>query len=152
MLPLSPSLWLAVGAAVLIAGLSGAVYVQTSRLEAVRTEYATFKAEVKVLGEAAQKAADAQKASDKLKKEKADAYNKRELAGLADTVKRLHDERANSNLLPAPAPGSRSPEIAAFDRSQLERALSVFVEGAANLVTEGSQAVIDLNAAKEWAK
>lgn len=152
MIPFSPSLWIAVGAAVLIAGLGIAVKVQTSRLDAVKQEYATFKAEVKAAGEAAQKLADARTAADKLNKEKTDAKHKKAVADLAATVKRLHDERANSNLLPAAAPGSRSPEIAAFDRTQLERALSGFVEGTANLITEGSQAVIDLNAAKEWAK
>ena len=152
MFPLSPSLWLAVGAAVLIAGLGIAVKVQTSRLDAVKTEYATFKAEVKATGEAAQKVADAQKAADKAKKENTDAKHKKTVADLADTVKRLHDERANTDIVPPAAPGSRSPEVAAFDRTQLNGALSSFVEGAANLVTEGSQAVIDLNAAKEWAK
>lgn len=152
MFPLSPSIWIALGAALLIAGLGVAVKVQTSRLEAVKQEYATFKAEVKVLGEAAQKAADVQKAADKLKKEKADAFSKREIAGLADTVKRLHDERARSSLLPPAPAGSRSPEIVSFDRTQLDGALSSFVEGAANLITEGNQAVVDLNAAKLWAQ
>ena len=152
MFPLSPTLWIYLGVAVVMATLGTAIKVQTSRLEAVKQEYATFKAEVKVLGEAAQKVADAQKAADKLKKEKADAYSKKEIAGLADTVKRLHDERARSSLLPAPSSSSRSPEIASFDRTQLDGALSSFVEGAANLVTEGNQAVVDLNAAKLWAQ
>ena len=152
MFPLSPSLWIAVGAALLIAGLGIAVKVQTSRLDAVRTEYATFKAEVKVLGEAAQKQADARTAADKLNKEKTDAKHKKAVSDLAATVARLRDERSGSSFLPAPAPNTASPEVATFDRTLLERAIRTLDQDIQGFVDEGSKAVIDLNAAKEWAK
>ena len=152
MFPLSPSLWMAVGAAVLIAALSGAVYVQTNRLDAVRTEYATFKAEVKATGEAAQKLADARTTADKLNKEKTDAKHKRAVADLSATVERLRNERAGSHIVPPAPAGSRSPEIAAFERTQLDGALSSFVEGTANLVAEGNQATLDLDTVKAWAR
>ena len=151
MFPLSPTLWMAVGAALLIAGLGIVVKVQTSRLEAVTAEYTTFKADVKAMGELAQKVADAQKAVDKSKKEKADANNAKTVAALADTIKRLRDERTSSSLLPPASPDSRNPEVVSFDRTQLDGALSGFVEGAANLIVEGSKAVVDLNTAKQWA-
>jgi len=152
MFPLSPSLWLAVGAAVLIAALSGAVYVQTSRLEAVKQEYATFKAEVKATGEAAQKVADAQKAADKAKKENTDAKHKKAVADLADTIKRLRDSRPSGDLVPAAPANSRSPEVAAFDRAELSRAVRTFDTEVQGLIDEGAKATVDLNAAKEWAK
>ena len=152
MFPMSPTLIAYAAVAALVVGLGVAVKVQTSRLDAAKTEYATFKAEVKATGEAAQKLADAQKAADKVKKENTDAKHKRAVADLSADLARLRDERANSHLLPPAAPNSRSPEIAAFDRPLLERALSGFVEGTANLIAEGSAATVDLNAAKEWAK
>lgn len=152
MFPLSPTLWLAVGAAVLVAGLTVAVKVQTSRLDAVRQEYATFKAEVKVLGEAAQKAADAQTATDKSKKERADAYNKRIVADLNNAIQRMRDERAGSDFLPPASPSAGSPEIASFNRAELERTIRNFDKGVQGLVDEGSKAVIDLNTAKKWAE
>lgn len=152
MFPLSPTLWVYAGVAVVIAALGTAVKVQTDRLDAVKQEYANFKAEVKALGEAAQKVADKQAADDKSKKEKADAYNKRTVADLAATVKRLRDERANTDIVPPAAPGSRSPEIASFDRAELVGAVRDFDAEVQSLVAEGSKAVIDLDTAKEWAK
>ena len=152
MFPFSPTLIAYAAVAALVVGLGVAVKVQTSRLEAVKTEYTKFKVEVEVLGEAAQKAADAQKASDKLRKEKADAYNKKVVADLNITVKRLRDERAGSSLLPPAPAGSRSPEIAAFNRAELDGALSSFVERTANLIAEGNKATVELDTAKAWAK
>jgi len=46
MIPLSPTGWIAVGTAVLIAALGIAVKVQTGRLDAAKAEYAAFKANV----------------------------------------------------------------------------------------------------------
>ena len=152
MFPLSPTLLMYIGVALLVAGLGAAVKGQTSRLDTVRQEYAEFRAEVRAMGEAAQKAADTQKAADKLKKERADAYNKKVVADLNTTVKRLRDERAGSDFLPPTPAGSRSPETAAFNRPLLERAIRDFDKGVQGLVDEGSKAVIDLNTAKDWVK
>lgn len=151
MFPFSPTLMVYAGLALVIACLGLAVKVQTDRLDAVKTEYAEFKAGVKVLGEAAQAAADKKAAEDKAKKEKADAYTKKVVADLNATVERLRDERAGSSLLPPAPAGSRSPEIAAFDRAELDGALSSFVERTANLIAEGSKATLDLDTAKAWA-
>jgi len=150
--PLSPTLWIYIGVAVVIAALGTAVKVQTSRLDAVKTEYATFKAEVKATGEAAQKLADAQAAADKAKKENIDAKHKKTVADLADTIKRLRDSRPSGDLVPAAPANSRSPEVAAFDRAELSRAVRIFDTEVQGLIDEGAKATVDLNAAKEWAK
>jgi len=152
MFPMSPTLIAYAAVAALVVGLGVAVKVQTSRLDAAKTEYATFKAEVKATGEAAQKLADAQKAADKVKKENTDAKHKRAVADLSADLARLRDERANSHLLPPAAPNSRSPEIAAFDRAELARAIRDFDSEVQGLVIEGAKATVDLDAAKIWAK
>lgn len=155
MFPLSPSAWLAIATAILIAGLGIAVKVQTSRLDSVKAEYATFKAQVDVLGREAEKAAKARELADKQRKEIADRENvktKSDLAGVYAAYRSLRDSRSGSSILPAPGPGSAGVETASFDRAALDRALSGFDSGVTGLLEQGDKAIADLNTAKGWAK
>lgn len=147
--------WAAIGAAVVIAGLGVALKVQTSRLDAVRAEYAAFRAQVEALGEAAKREAARIEAADKDRKGKADAENaktKRDLAGLYTAYGKLRDSRSGSGILPAAAPGAASPATAAFDRAALDRALSGFDRGVTGLLAEGDAAIADLDTARRWAQ
>ena len=114
-------LWIAAGAFVLglTTGTGGAWWVQGLRLDAVQAFVATTKAQ----GEAAKKLADAQTAEDKRKKESSDHEYETTIASLRADVKRMRDDRARSRFVPAAPAGSRSPELACFDRSELEQAL-----------------------------
>lgn len=147
--------WAVIAAGVVILGLGIALKVQTSRLDALRTEYAEFKAGVKALGEAAIVSAKAKEAADQAKKEKSDAANaktKRDLAGLYAAYGSLRDQRARGSLLPEAAPGSSSPDRITFDRAGFDSALSGFDKGVTGLLAEGDGAITDLNTARSWAR
>ena len=134
-------------------GAAAAWTVQGWRLEAVRAEYASFIAITKAEGEAAQKAAAIRVAADKQRKEEADHENADALATLAGTIKRLRDANdARRRIVPAAAPAGRRPDLACFDRAELESAIGGFLAEARSLVDQGSEAVVNLNTAKTWAQ
>lgn len=146
--------WAAIAAGVVIAGLGIALKVQSARLESCQSEYATFKAEVKALGEAAIKAAKQREADDKKRKETADAENakiRRDMSGVYDAYKRLRDQRAASGFVPAATSGASRPDRACFNRAELERTLGEIDAAGAGIAKEGDDYRIDLDTAKSWA-
>jgi hypothetical protein len=155
----SITLYAIIGAAVVIAGLTIALKVQSSRLEAVRSEYAGFVAQVKAAGEVAQAKAKAKEAVDKQLKEKIDHENKTLRTNLADAANRLRNASASSGRLPQVPASPGGAATAPIDTAELNRALREYFEGerrrdsaVAGLVIEGAENATDLNSAKEWAK
>jgi len=145
----------AIGAALVIAGLGVALKVQTSRLDAVKAEYATFVAQTKAIGEAAEKAAKAKEEADRKRKEDADAQltrSRRDLAALGDAYRSLREQRARSGFLSPPAPGAADPGRACLERAELERTLERIDAVGAGIAQEGDQARIGLDSAKRWAQ
>lgn len=155
MFPLSPSLWLAVGAAVLIAGLGVAVKVQTSRLDAVKQEYATFKAEVKATGETAQKAADLAAAARKqeiAKQEKANVLAQAAIRRRYDDFIASLRSGASGNNSSTPAPDARVCSDDAGNK-RLSDALENFEIGTAQLLAIAEQQAAALITLREaWPK
>lgn len=145
-------LWIAGVIAATIIGLSIAVKVQTARLEAVKAEYSAFKAQVAALGEAAAKEAARVNLANQKAKEVADAKTKALLVANADLGKRLRDARSNSGFLPKPPADSRSPQLACFQRTELESALQRLDAGVSELIGEGATFQLRLATAAEWAK
>ena len=145
-------LYAALGAVVVIGGMGLWLKIQGDALDRCRTEYASFVATAKALGEQKQKEADAEKARLEKAKERADADAKRLVRELNATRERLHHERANRNVVPAASPTSSRPELSCFDRSELGAALQRFREGLVGIAQEGDQATLELNTAKAWAK
>ena len=139
--------WAAVGAFLLILGLSVALKVQSSRLEAVQAEYTVFKSEVKRLGEEAERKTKEQIARDIKEKERRDADYKSRIARLERDNKRLRDNPPSSFLPPA-APGSASPDRAQIDRAEFDRAFLEFRTEILGITTEGDKAVIGLDSLK----
>lgn len=147
--------WLVLGATVLFAGMSSVIYVQHLRLKACKAEYATFVAKVKTQGEAAKEAAKKQADDDRKAKEKSDAQNKRDRANLTalyNAYRSMREQRARSGYLPAPAPGSPSPERATVNRSEFNRAMEYLDERGQGIAEKGDGYRVDLDSAKEWAK
>lgn len=145
----------AIGAALVIAGLGIALKVQTSRLDAVRAEYAQFKGGVEALGKQAEAAAKAKEAADKQNKEKADAASaksRRDLDGLYASYRSLRDQRSRGSLLPEASATSASPDRITFERKGFDNALSGFDSGVTGLLAEGDGAIVNLDAAKKWAR
>jgi seryl-tRNA synthetase len=110
--------WAAVGAFLLILGLSVALKVQSARLEAVQAEYTVFKTEVKRLGEEQEKKtketikAQEKKSHDRIKsledrlsRTRADfdrlrnSTSKSELPPVPDTARAVDDEARDKQLL-----------------------------------------------------
>jgi len=120
--------------------------------ESQKEKFAVYKSNVELLGKKAQADADKQKADDKLRKEKADAENKRTADNLRLTIKRLRDANASRGIVPAAPAGSSRPDLAAFDRAEYLGATGKLVEGLRGLADEGTAATVDLDTAKTWAQ
>lgn len=140
----------AIGAFVVISGMGIALKVQSSRLASCKQEFAAFQAQVKALGDAAEAEAKRIEAENKAKKDKYDKQINSLRAANAALNRRLRDSAGQSSL-PAPAPGSASPDRACFDRGILDDAIRAFTAGTAAIATEGQSAVDSLNNAREWA-
>ena len=136
-----PASWIVAGVVVLAAG----AYIW--RCEAIQDDM--VRAEAIAQQQAAE---NARKALEALKaKERADENYTRNLDRLRADVKRLRDSRPS--FLPAPAASAPSPARACFDRPQLERALRELDSGVQDLVREGDEARLGLDAAKQaWPK
>lgn len=146
-------LWLALGSFALGLASGGGVAwkVQGWRLDAVQAKFDGFVATTKAEGEAVKKLADATAAEDKRKKENSDHDYQTRIAGLVANNRRLRDARARSGYVPAAPAGSRNPEIACFDRSELDQALRRLDEGVTGLIAEGDADTVGLNVARSWA-
>lgn len=126
--------------------------IQGWRLAAVQATFDGFVQTTKALGEAAQKAATALEARDKQRKELADAENDRLILRLRTDIKRLRDARPGGGFVPAAGAGSLRPDLACFDRAELERALRALDLGVQSLVDEGSATAVDIDTARAWAR
>jgi hypothetical protein len=152
MMPISPTLYAAAGAAIVIAGLSGYAYVQTTRLGACKAEHELFVVQVKAAGDAQNAATAAANAANKAKKGKTDAENKRLRAANQSLVAKLREQRPGSSFVPGPDPASKRPDLACYDRPELERATGILVDRLRRLADEGTAATIDLDTLKGWAQ
>lgn len=146
-------LWFALGSFALgmASGAGSAWTVQGWRLDAVKAEYEGFVASTKAEGEAATKLTEATAAEDKRKKESSDHEYETTIASLRADVKRMRDDRARSRFVPAAPAGSRSVDLACFDRAELEQALQRFDDGISGLIAEGDAGAVGLNVARSWA-
>lgn len=155
LLKMFPGTWwiyAAVLAAAFAAGGTAAWQFQGARLDKVQAEYDGFVGMTRILGEAAAKAATEQAARDLKAKQGADRENQTTLDTLRADIKRLRDQRAGSSIVPAAAAGASRPDLACFDRSELERAIRAFDADIQGLVDEGSAATVNLDSAKKWAQ
>ena len=134
--------------ALIAAAVFGFGWLQGAHREQLKA--AKFEAATMALGEAARQRTEHIAAADKLRKEHADAENNRTITSLRADVKRLRDERARGNYVPAAPAGSRSPEIACFDRVELERAIQQLDARVSTMVARCDEGTVNLNTAKRW--
>lgn len=147
---LSPTGYIALGCAALVGLVSLYAYVQTSRLDACKSNYEAFVSETERLGKEAEIKVKQIEAENKLKKEKADAeLNKLRLDNAE--FKRLRDSDTRERGLPKAAPGSRNPTLSCFDRASLESAYGELVKELRGIADEGTEATIGLDTVKRWA-
>ncbi len=146
--------YVAAGAILAVTAAGGLAWLQTSRLDALRKEYAEFKGGVEALGRAAQQAAADKEKFDKLRKEAADAQNAAALATLTRTIDELrrNRDRARGSIVPEAPRASNRPDLACFDRPLLESALRDYRSRIRGLVDEGTAGAVNLDTAKSWAQ
>lgn len=156
MFPLSPSMWGAIGVALLVAGLGAAVKFQTSRLDACKAESAAFVAKVEAEGQIAAEAAKKRELSDLQAKKRADDENaraKRDLAGIYAAYRGLRDQRnAGSGSMPAAPAVTSGASRTCFDSAKFARAMGVLETGVPGITEQGDAARLRLSGAAEWAK
>ena len=155
---MNPTIILAILLALSVAanGVLAKLYVGAREdLAAEKQAFASFKDQVKVIGEKAEREAAATKMADKLAKDTADAENAAAVARLNTAVAKLRRERdsARGSIVPAAPAGSKCPdEQACFDRASLESALRELAAGVRGLADEGAALEADLNTARKWAQ
>lgn len=147
------SLWLLLAAFIagLASGAAPAWYVQGLRLDALQSKHDGFVNTTKAQGEAAKKEAEAKAKADRQLKESSDREYQITIASLRADVKRMRDDRARASFVPATPAGSRSVDLACFDRAELEQALQRFDDGISGLIAEGDAGAVGLNVARSWA-
>ena len=150
--PLGITFYAALAAGVIIVGLSIALKVQSSRLEATKAEYAGFVAQTKAIGDAqVLKTKETEAKHERIVKEK---DNELSLARTRfnDDVKRLRDTNTSRRSVPEAPTNSVKPHLACFDRAELDAAIRSFTGEIGEIAVKGESCTIDLNNAKEWAK
>ena len=149
---LSPTLYAAIGAAVVIGGLWIWGSVQTKRLEACKQEYAGFQAQVKALGEVAEAKARTKEKADLALKRRIDNENKSLRANLAAESKRVRDFNTLSGGLSGLPTNTERPDFACFSRAELDSAIRQYQSELLTIAEKGAQATLDLDTAKTWVK
>ena len=140
--------WIGIGLVIVLLGV--AVKVQTSRLEAVKAEYAGFVSKVDAIGKAQEAAAKIKDAQNVTRMETVNAENARTRGALNIALNSLRLANSGRGNLSAPAPTAASPTRTCFDPAKLDSALRKLDDGVQEIVGIGSGAVIDLDSAKRW--
>ncbi len=125
-------------------------YVKGCTDEKVRG--AKFEGAVAAVGAEQEKRARATGLINRQRQGEANAENSKLRNDYRLLVGRLRNERARSSLLPPAAPGTKRPQIASFDRAELDRALRDYETEVTGLLEEGDAARIDLDTVKKWAR
>jgi hypothetical protein len=125
---------------------------QTHRLHKEQKAFTQFQADVKAAGKAAEDAAVKKAAEDKKQKEKTDAENKRTTDSLNHELVRMRANNATRSLVPAATATASRPDLACFDRAELDGALRAFTGGTLEISGECAKATVDLDSAKRWAQ
>ena len=126
--------------------------IQSLRIDALQSQYDAFVDTAKAAGDIAQKQADARAEHDKQLKATSDANYQTAIDNLNADIARLRNARAGRNIVPPSPTNSRRPDLACFDRAELEQAVRNFDSGIQRLVDQGSANTIRLNAAAEWGR
>jgi hypothetical protein len=137
--------------AVVMAALAAGIEIQTARLHATQAAYDSFKEKVELIGRNQIEANKLRVSASKQLKARIDVENAKLRDDLAAASERLRIARASSSFLPA-IPGVAAGATVTADRAGLEAALRNFDTGVARIIDEGNGAVVDLNAAKQWAQ
>ena len=125
-------------------------YTYHHKFKSVQGEYAHFAADVKAKGELAAEHAKVVDADNVKRKELSDDEYNKTLAALTADNERLRNSSARISIVPQASPASKRPELACFDRAELEQATRRLDEGLSGIAAAGDERTIMLNAARAW--
>lgn len=147
------TLYAAIGAGVAILGLTIALKVQTARLDAVKDEYERFKGVTEAIGKIYKDKAKAKEAEYKAITKRTDDAHKKDTAYLRTDADRLRQQlnSGSGGLSGIPANPQR-PDLACFERSQLDSAIRQYQSDLLGIAQKGAQATLDLDTAKSWVR
>lgn len=165
MFPLSPGLWLAVGAGVLVLALGAGVKIQTSRLEACKTSAAAFVASVKAQGELAAKEAARVDLANRKAMEVANgeyAKVKGDLASTYAAYRKLRNDNTARRTLPEAPRVAGNADRTCYRSADVIRAVDAFEAGLSEsfgiletgipqITEQGDSARVRLIGAMKWA-
>jgi PHD/YefM family antitoxin component YafN of YafNO toxin-antitoxin module len=134
----------------LIAG-TGSWYVQGLRIDKLKSEHEIFIQKTKSVGEIVQVKSDTITVTQEKAKEVADVDYKEDFNRLNSELKLLRNQRASTSYTPAATANSRSPDLACFDRTELEQAFRFLDAGISELTQEGDTNALRLSVGMKWA-
>lgn len=126
-------------------------YVQGLRIDKLKSEHEIFIQKTKSVGEIVQSKSDTITVIQEKAKEVADVDYKETIKRLNADNKRLRNERARTSYTPAATANSRSPDLACFDRTELEQAFRFLDAGISELIAEGDNSTLRLSIGMKWA-
>lgn len=133
-------------------GAFGGYKIGMMRYNALKADFSDFKEKSALLAAEAEKNAKIESSRLENLREEANAAYTEKINNLNADIKRLRAQRTSSGYLPAATKAASSTNRICFDRSQLDRALSAFGDGAAGIIAEGDHYRIGLDTAKTWAQ
>lgn len=135
-----------------VVGSVCAWYIQGLRLDKAVANHETFVAQTKAAGEVAQIKVDVITDKQIELKEVADVDYKTINARLMSDIKRLSGNRSRRSYTPAAPADTGRPDLACFDRTELEQAFRFLDDGISKLAQEGDQNTLRLSVGMKWAQ
>ena len=135
----------------LIAG-SSAWYVQGLRIDKIKSDHSLEVQKIKNMGEIVQAKSDTITVIQEKAKEVADVDYKETIKRLNADNKRLRNERSRTSYTPAATANTGRPDLACFDRIELESAFQFLDAGLQDLIAEGDQNTTRLVSGMKWAQ
>ncbi len=127
-------------------------YVQGLRIDKLKSEHEIFIQKTKSVGEIVQAKSDTITVTQEKAKEVADVDYKETIKRLNADNKRLRNERARASYTPAAPANTYRPDLACFDRTELEQAFRFLDAGISELTQEGDQNTTRLVSGMKWAQ
>jgi len=132
-------------------GAAGAWYLQGLRIDKLKADHSLEIQKIKNMGEIVQSKSDTITVTQEKAKEVADVDYKETIKRLNADNKRLRNERARTSYTPAAPANTDRPDLACFDRTELEQAFRFLDAGISELTQEGDTNALRLSVGMKWA-
>ena len=147
------ALYGAIAAAVVIGGLSIWLKIVRDDRDAIKHDFEQFKGVTKAIGQIYKDKAKRIEAEYKALTKRTDDAHKKDTADLRADADRLRKQlnSGGGGLSGIPANPQR-PDLACFERSQLDSAIRQYQSDLLGIAQKGAQATLDLDTAKSWVR